>query len=166
MKSVWLYVSHHVTYAFQSESTLESTLELTRVSRETYSTLPPVGSKPWILYWLVKSNKPVIPINKPIYYIFALSCQPLALLIINLLSFWFLSLSYSSENRILEETSYSFRKDSKFFHSNLLITSFDVESLFTNIALTSVKYFSVKYFGNLRKKNTSTIYVRALLENC
>ena len=97
------------------------------ISDDTYNELHASGSNPGILYGLPKIHKPNVPV-RPIFRACGTATYALAKFLVPLLS-------PVSENEFTVKNSYQFVEDVRSFQlsKDMVMASFDVESLFTNI---------------------------------
>ena len=105
--------------------------EKQEISDKVYHELYPTGSKPGILYGLCKIRKNIVdgvPPFRPILSAIGTPTYKLAKFFVPLLE----PLTY---NQYTIKDSFSFCEELKNFNTNLIMASFDVESLFTNIPL-------------------------------
>ena len=111
---------------------LKSLKNQNEISEKNYDTLYSSGSKPGILYRLGKIHKALedgIPTFRPILSAIGTPTFKLAKLSDKLLK-------PIATNEYAMKDSFSFAKEVKEFDPNLIMASFDVKSLFTNISLT------------------------------
>ena len=99
------------------------------IDDETFKNLQPSGSKPGILYGLPKIHKPGCPI-RPILSAIKTPTYNLAKFIIPLINPW-------SSNEFTTKDSFHFTAEIIKYDnsSNLVMASFDIKSLFTNVPL-------------------------------
>ena len=120
------------------------------LSKEDYKFLKPVGSKSGIMYGLCKVHKynsstndippfrPILSVINTVRY--------------NLAEFFVPILKEFTVNEYTVSDSFSFCKEIKDQDSSLLMASFDIQSLFTNIALDETINICVdRAFQNKRK---------------
>ena len=101
------------------------------ISEKKYKDLHPVGSRPGILYGLAKIHKPTkdgVPPFRPILSDIGSPTYKLAKFFVPLLA-------PLTSNEYTIKDSFSFAEELLTYDSNLVMASFDVESLFTNIPL-------------------------------
>ena len=101
------------------------------ISENKYEDLYPVGSRPGILYDRAKIHKPIkdgVPSFRPILSAIGTSTYKLS-------NFFVPLLTPLTLNEYTIEDSFSFVEEFSNYDSNLVMASFDVESLFTNIPL-------------------------------
>ena len=98
---------------------------------ELYNNLAPTGSRPGILYGLPKVLKPSIPLRPIVSTINSrASFHSLSIWCLYFVLFPPTSIPYMTRFRLLRI----------YFNKHLIMTSFDVTSLFTNIALDETIY--------------------------
>ena len=105
--------------------------EKQEISDKVYKELYPTGSKPGILYGLCKIHKSIVdgvPPFRPILSAIGTPTYKLAKFFVPLLE----PLTY---NQYAIKDSFSFCEELKHFNTNLIMASFDIESLFTKIPL-------------------------------
>ena len=105
--------------------------EKQEISDKVYKELYPTGSKPGILYGLCKIHKSIVdgvPPFRPILSAIGTPTYKLAKFFVPLLE----PLTY---NQYTIKDSFSFCEELKHFNTNLIMASFDIESLFTKIPL-------------------------------
>ena len=101
------------------------------ISENKYEDLYPVGSRPGILYGRAKIHKPIkdgVPSFRPILSAIGTPTYKLSKFFVPLLTPLTL-------NEYTIKDSFSFAEELSNYDSNLVMASFDVESLFTNIPL-------------------------------
>ena len=110
---------------------LKKLKEKQQISEKKYMDLHPVGSRPGILYGRAKIHKPIkdgVPPFCPILSDIGTPTYKLAKFIVPLLA-------PLTSNEYTIKDSFSFAEELLSFDSDLVMASFDVESLFTNIPL-------------------------------
>ena len=132
------------------------------VTEVDYSHLYPCGSRPGILYGMAKVHKPVTdrcPSLQPILPAINTPSYKLA-------KFLVLLLTPLTSNDFTIKDSFSFAEEVSSFDCAYYMTSFDIESLFTNIPLEETINICVdKLFENNTKVNNLTKEsFRSLLE--
>ena len=114
------------------------------ISELVYNKLFPSGSRPGILYGLPKVHKAGVPL-RPILSSIGTHAYALAKFLVPLLR------PFSSGNYLVSD-SFSFVNDllsSNFNSDNLIMASFDIKSLFTNIPLDeTIDIIVTKLFSN------------------
>ena len=101
------------------------------ISEKKYEDIYPVGSSPGILYSRVKIHKPIndgVPSFRPILSAIGAPTYKLCKFFVSLLK-------PSTLNEYTIKDSFSFEKELLNYDCNLVMASFDVEPLFTNIPL-------------------------------
>ena len=104
------------------------------ISENKYEDLYPVGSRPGILYGRTKIHKPIkdgVPSFRPILSAIGTPTYKLSKFFVPLLTPLTL-------NEYAIKDSFSFAEELSNYDSNLVMASFDVESLFTNIPLQGI----------------------------
>ena len=112
------------------------------ISEKKYGDLYPVGSSPGILYGRAKIYKPVkhgVPPFRPILSAIGTPTYKLSKFFVPLLTPLTL-------NEYTIKDSFSFAEELLNYDSNLVMASFDVESLFTNIPLQETIDLCVERF--------------------
>ena len=102
-----------------------------KISSEQYKDLSSSGSRPGIMYGLAKVHKIVtdgLPSFRPILSAIGTPTYKLA-------KFLFPILEPLTTNEYTIKDSFTFAEELESFDSKLVITSFNIESLFTNIPL-------------------------------
>ena len=120
------------------------------IKPDEFKRLCPKGSKPGILYGLCKVHKSTIgdcPPFRPILSAIDTTSYNLAKFLVPLLS-------PLTSNSYVVKDSFSFATDVRNQNSELYMTSFDIDSLFTNIPLDETIDICIrKLFGKKRKFN-------------
>ena len=101
------------------------------ISSEQYKDLSPSGSRPGIMYGLVKVHKIItdgLPSFKPILSAIATPIYKLAKFLVRILE-------PLTTNEYTIKDSLTFSEELQSFDSKLVMASFDIDSLFTNIPL-------------------------------
>lgn len=132
------------------------------INKDEFKRMCPVGSKPGILYGLCKVHKSTVgdcPPFRPILSAIGTTSYNLAKYLVPLLS------PLTINNYVVKD-SFSFATDVRKQNSELYMTSFDVDSLFTNIPLDETIDICVrKIFGKKRKfKGFSKSEFKVLLQ--
>ena len=110
---------------------LKRSKEKQEISDKVYNELYPTSSKPGILYRICKIRKSVIDMVPPFRPILSAIGTPTY----KLSKFFIPLLEPLTYNQYTIKDSFSFCEELKHFNTNLIMTIFDVESLFTNIPL-------------------------------
>ena len=133
---------------FKQESTVRRFLRKLNkskvISNELFSKFAPTGSRPGILYGLPKVHKPNIPLRPIVSSINSHS--------FNIAKFLVPLLRPISVSQCLINDTFSFLQElfEQKFDNNVVMASFDVTSLFTNIPLDeTIKIIADQLFSNL-----------------
>ena len=139
-------LNHIVNMENRIVSVLKKLKDNNQISDKKCQELHPVGSRPGILYGLAKIHKPIedgVPPFRPILSDIGTPTYKIAKFFVPLLA-------PLTSNEYTIKDSFSFAEELLTFDSNLVMASFDVESLFTNIPL----------------KETIDLCVNILFSNC
>ena len=141
---------------------LSNLIEKGSITSEEFGKLCPRGSKPGILYGLCKIHKETVgdcPPFRPIVSAIDTSIYALAKFLVPILS-------PLTQNSYVVKDSFAFATDIRNQNPDLYMTSFDVESLYTNIPLDETINICVsKLFGRKQKfKGFSKTDFRLLLQ--
>ena len=124
-------LNHIVNTENKITEVLKKLKEKQQISEKKYKDLHPVGSRPGILYGRAKIHKPIedgVPPFRPILSDIGTPTYKLGKFFVPLLA-------PLTSNEYTIKDSFSFAEELLSFDSNLVMASFDVESLFTNIPL-------------------------------
>ena len=124
-------LNHIVNMENRITEVLKKLKEKQQICEKKYKDLHPVGSRPGILYGRTKIHKPIkdgVPPFRPILSDIGTPTYKLAKFFVPLLA-------PLTSNEYTIKDSFSFAEELLSFDSNLVMASFDVESLFTNIPL-------------------------------
>ena len=133
------------------------------LSQTDYDFLNPVGSRPGILYGSCKVHKPVSGVCPP----FRPILSAIGTSTYNLAKFFVPLLKEFTMNKHTVSDTFSFAEDIRKQDSNLYMTSFDVDSLFTNIPLNETINICLNNLYKDRKKKAHGLLkkqCRTLLE--
>ena len=138
-------ILHHIAYMENRIIDVLKKLKNKKViSEKKYKDLYPVGSSPGILCGRANIHKPVkdgVPSFRPILSAMGTPTYKLSKFFVPLLTPLTL-------NEYTMKDSFSFAEELLNYDSNLIMASFDVESLFTNIPLQETIDFCVKLLFN------------------
>ena len=124
-------LNHIVNMKNRITEVLKKLKEKQQISEKKYMTLHPVGSRPGILYGRAKMHKPIkdgVPPFRPILSDIGTPTYKLAKFFVPLLA-------PLTSNEYTIKDSFPFAEELLSFDSNLVMASFELEALFTNIPL-------------------------------
>ena len=157
-------LNHIVNMENRIISVLKKLKNKNQILDKKYKDLHPVGSRPGILYRRAKICKPIkdfVPPFRPILSDIGTNTYKIA-------KFFVLLLALLTSNEYTIKDSFSFSEELLTFDYNLVMGSFDIESIFTNIPLKETIEICVDIFFS----NTTNIdgipkdYFHELLSIC